>query len=549
MTDAMVIADAGGRIVAVNPAARKVVDTTVNTDPNDWAQDYDALRADGTPVAPEERPIGRALQGMTTEETVMVLRPRRPEAGTRDVRLAASGYPLVDADGRRVGGAVLLRSATDAVVEAARAKRFESELHERVQVLDAIIHSMGDGVVVADAEMRFTLSNPSAERIAGIGVTDRPPEEWTEVYGVFYPDRTTPVPTDELGIVRAVRGESVQDLELFIRNPKVPNGVYISVNASPVRDESRKVVGGVAVFRDVSERRMQEEALKQAFKHGRLEVMDDLLHNVGNAINSVATGVDTLYGWLEDNELVRRFSAVSKLAQEHERDWTSWLEHDAQGRQVRPFLVSLVHDLTREHDDLRQTATRVRERVRHIENILRTHESFLDGTVERKAINLPRTIGDAVKVVEESLGRRSVAVEIDCSGAPTEILVRESRFRQMLVNLVRNAMEAIAERLARPGHPGGSWRPRVRLVAYRTERYLVIDVIDNGVGIEPSRLRSVFSAGYTTKKNRTGLGLHSAANFVIGSGGSIQPLSAGIGHGTTMRVTLRLPEVAKDSPE
>ena len=546
MTDAMVIADAGGRLVAVNPAARKVVDTTVNTDPNDWAQDYDALRADGTPVAPEERPIGRALQGQTTPETVMVLRPRRPEAGTRDVRLAASGYPLVDADGRRVGGAVLLRSATDAAEEAARAKRFESELHERVQVLDAIIRSMGDGVAVVDAEARFTLFNPSAERILGIGMTDRPPEEWTGLYGVFYPDGTTPVPAAELPLVRAVRGESVEDMELFIRNANVPDGVYISVNASPVRDESGKVVGGVSVFRDVSERRMQEEALTQAFAHGRLEVIDTVMHNIGNAINSVATGVGTLYGWFEDNELVRRFEAVSSLAQAHEHYWISWLERDAQGRKLRPFLVSLVSDLSRRQNDLRQTATRVRERVRHIEDIIRTQASFTNGTVERKVIHLPRAIGDVVKLVEESLEHRSVTVAIDCSRAPTEILVQESRFLQMLVNLVKNAMEAIAERLTRLGDPGGDWRPTVRLEAYRTARGLVIDVIDNGIGIESARLRSVFNAGYTTKRDGTGLGLHSAANFVIGSGGSIQPLSDGIGHGTTMRVTLRLPELAEE---
>ena len=51
----------------------------------------------------------------------------------------------------------------------------------------------------------------------------------------------------------------------------------------------------------------------------------------------------------------------------------------------------------------------------------------------------------------------------------------------------------------------------------------------------------MFNAGYTTKRNGTGLGLHSAANAVIGSGGTIQPLSDGIGHGATLRVTLRLP--------
>ena len=67
-----------------------------------------------------------------------------------------------------------------------------------------------------------------------------------------------------------------------------------------------------------------------------------------------------------------------------------------------------------------------------------------------------------------------------------------------------------------------------------------IDVTDNGIGIDPTEFSSMFNAGYTTKREGTGLGLHSAANFAIGSGGTIQPFSDGIGHGATLRVTLRL---------
>lgn len=51
---------------------------------------------------------------------------------------------------------------------------------------------------------------------------------------------------------RPVRGELVEDEEFFIRTPIVPAGVYISVTASPVRDESREVVGGIPVLRDVT---------------------------------------------------------------------------------------------------------------------------------------------------------------------------------------------------------------------------------------------------------------------------------------------------------
>ena len=119
----------------------------------------------------------------------------------------------------------------------------------------------------------------------------------------------------------------------------------------------------------------------------------------------------------------------------------------------------------------------------------------------------------------------------------------------MLVNLLKNAMEAVDERAARLGTDG--WRPRIRVSAHRMpdEDLLTIDVADNGIGIEPSRLPSVFAAGYTTKPEGTGLGLHSAANFIIGSGGRIEPLSEGVGRGTTMRVKLRLSEPDPRAPE
>ena len=548
LSDAVIVADVRGRFVAMNAAAR-AIGPYDPARPEVWPDRHAIYQADGeTPFAPHELPLTGAIRGKSTGGAVLRLRPLRPEAGSEDIWLVASGYPLRDASGRCIGGAVVMRNVTSASQEAARARTIEAELHERVQVLDAIIRSMGDGVVVTDAQLRITLANPSAKRIIGNDVPDHIPDEWADDSGLFYLDRTTRVPAEEMPSVRAVRGETIEDLVLFVRSPGIPEGVYISVNASPLRDEARRIAGSVAVFRDVSERKMQEEALFQAFAHGRLEVIDTLQHNIGNAINSVATGVDTLHGWLEDNELVRRFDALAGLVREHERDWIDWLAHDDQGRRIRPFLLALISDLTREQRSLWRTSTRVRERVRHIVDIIRAQAAFTNGAVERKTIDLAQTLADAVTVVQEGLGRRGVEIEVDCSRAPGELLVQEGRFQQLLVNLLVNALEATDERAARLGTDG--WRPRVRLSAYRSseEGRLTIDVIDNGIGLEASQLPSVFAAGYTTKKDGTGLGLHSAANFVIGSGGSIQPLSDGIGAGTTMRVTLRLSEPSPKEP-
>ncbi len=109
---------------------------------------------------------------------------------------------------------------------------------------------------------------------------------------------------------------------------------------------------------------------------------------------------------------------------------------------------------------------------------------------------------------------------------------------------VRAREAALRERARRLEHDIVELRDDAQLF------HTVFDAISDGVVASGSddRHRLIFTAGYTTKKEGSGLGLHSAANFVIASGGKIYPLSGGIGKGTTMRVMLRrsstLPEDA-----
>src|SRR5258705_8853789 len=86
-----------------------------------------------------------------------------------------------------------------------------------LETLRSIIHSMSDGVVVADRKGRFLLWNKAAERMAGIGRTDAPPERWTSTYGIYLPDGITPFPTEDLPLVRAIRGEVTDDIEMIVR--------------------------------------------------------------------------------------------------------------------------------------------------------------------------------------------------------------------------------------------------------------------------------------------------------------------------------------------
>ena len=416
-----------------------------------------------------------------------------------------------------------------------RAKKTVDELQHQVQLMQAIFDSISDGVIVADENGSLTF-NPSAERIIGMRL-DSMPDEWTDEYRIFYVDKVTPIPPEELPLARAMRGEATDEMEMFIRTSAKPEGVFISASGRPIASPGTTARGGVIVFRDVSESVRAEEALAQAFAQGRLEVMDTILHNIGNAVNSVAIGVGTLKEQLASNRLITRLSALSKAVKAHSDDWDDYIRHDPQGQQVQPFLAALADDFVKQNQQLIHTVERVRSQTSHIVDIVRTQRGFDNKAMTCKDVNFRQAILGALRILQDSFARRGIRTHVSCGNAPEEIRIQEVQFNQMLVNLLKNAMEAIDELRETGGLKGLA---RIEIRAYVRRDFLVIDVLDNGIGIPQKNLKAIFRAGYTTKAEGSGLGLHSAANFVTGTGGKIQPLSSGAGTGTTMRVMLRL---------
>jgi signal transduction histidine kinase/DNA-binding response OmpR family regulator len=186
-------------------------------------------------------------------------------------------------------------------------------------ILPSILHSVAEGVVVADTSGRLLVVNPAAERIVGMPLTDMPLDDWARRYGCYRSDTSTLYPAGETPLARAVRGEEVDQEQVFLRNPGRPDGAWVSVNARPLRDGTGAVWGGVAVFRDVTERRRAAEQVRRA-------------NRAHLAISSCNQAVVRA---ADETSLLREVCRTVVEVAGYRLCWVGYAEHD-EARTVRP---------------------------------------------------------------------------------------------------------------------------------------------------------------------------------------------------------------------
>jgi PAS domain S-box-containing protein len=148
-------------------------------------------------------------------------------------------------------------------------KQAAEELARTNEILQSILSNMGDAVIVADKGKKFLVFNPAAERMFGKGAMQMPSTEWSHRYGLYLPDKITPFPHDQLPMTRSIRGEEVNNVEMFVRHEKAPHGLWTEITGRPLRGSNGEVIGGVIVCRDITQ--IKEE---EFFRAGQSRVLE-----------------------------------------------------------------------------------------------------------------------------------------------------------------------------------------------------------------------------------------------------------------------------------
>jgi PAS domain S-box-containing protein len=163
---------------------------------------------------------------------------------------------------RKRTGEALAGQALELSRQADELSGSRQALEVQTLMLQSVLDSMTEGLAAVDEHGKFVIWNAAAEKILGMGATELPNPEWAGHYGLFLPDTVTPFPTDQMPVLRAIRGE-VSTTEMFVRNGRLPEGAWIEVSAGPRKDAEGVVCGGVAAFRDVTRRKADERVIQK----------------------------------------------------------------------------------------------------------------------------------------------------------------------------------------------------------------------------------------------------------------------------------------------
>ena len=415
-------------------------------------------------------PFVRARQSLCRQEMELTV------AGTT---FAVMVDPIVDEGGQFAG-------AVHTMHDISERKRMEEALIAEKNKFEAIIAGMGDGVSIQDRNYTILYQNEVHKRLIGDhqGATCYQAYERQEAICPGCP------------VALAMADGQVHSAERCVEFPEGPR--YFEINASPLRDGTGAIIGGIELVREVTERKRNEAQLIQAQKmEGIGHLAGGVAHDFNNVLSVVQGYADLLLIKRADDSVVTEYVAQIKQAVRRGTTIT---------RQILAF--------SRKEAMTVQTAD-LNELVNALEKMLRR------------------------------LVREDIDIQLQPSSAgPLLVSVDPGQIDQILINLTTNACHAMPN--------GGTFRIETRDTFIDEEfikahgygvvgPYALLTVSDTGLGMTESVRQRIFEPFFTTKEvgTGTGLGLAMVYGIVQKHGGHINVYSEP-GHGTVFRIYLPL---------
>jgi len=307
--------------------------------------------------------------------------------------------------------------------------------------------------------------------------------------------------------------------------------------------EINRVNNALQTANDVLEQRVEErtrelrnaqsELLDSARQAGMAEIATNVLHNVGNVLNSVNISADLIARKLRNSKTLGLGKAM-QLINGHPDDLGHFLTEDDKGKLLPGYLNQLVGAIAQEQQEMADELGLMSKSVDHIKDIVATQQSYAGANSMTEPLYISELLEDALRMNAGALTRHHVTVIREYSEVP-QVMGDKHRLLLILINLISNAKYAMSDLDNRS-------REMTLGVRVVDNAFLEISVRDDGEGIAPENMTRIFALGFTTRKEGHGFGLHSCALAAIEMNGHLTAHSDGPGLGALF--TLQIPLIA-----
>lgn len=358
--------------------------------------------------------------------------------------------------------------------------RYTTELRQKSEenrsmkeYLESIISQTADAIHITDVKGRVLQVNAAFERLYGWSS-----EEIVGKYLEYLPEfeldgRTIWRPEAEV----IETAESV--LAETVRLRKDGSQVEVSISVSPIFDQAGKITALISISRDMTEHNKMEDLLRRSEK---LTTVGQLAAGVAHEIRNPLT---TLRGFLQMQQRTRTVNVMHTDVMLAELDRINLI--------VSEFLILAKPQ-----------------------------------AVQFQTRDVRFTMGDVVSLLDSEAHLHNIEFEVHFSPSPVLVHCEENQLKQVFINLLKNAMEAMPK--------GG----KILLQVEEDDSgFAVLRVIDEGEGIAKDRLQKLGEPFYTNKEKGTGLGLMISQRIIEGHRGTLK-IESELGKGTAVTITLPL---------
>jgi PAS domain S-box-containing protein len=403
-------------------------------------------------------------------------------------------------------------------------------LLQNQRLLEAVIADLPVAIRACDVAGRVFLHNPEAAALFAMGKVDHSSSEAHSpdplAIEFFLSDGKTRVPSEERPLARALRGDTVTNMEFVIARP----GDAVRATRTSARrltGANGECLGAVAVTQDITQKKELERELAQAQK----------LESIGQLAAGIAHEINTPTQFIGDNIrfLHESFRDVLGCIREIKAAIAA-----ATGGTVivAPIAAALdAPDMTYLQDEIPKAIAQSLEGVARIAKIVGAMKEFSHPGVERTPLDLNRAITSTITVASNEWKYvADVKTEFD-SSLPL-VPVMPGAFNQVILNMIVNAAHAIS---AAAPPEATSAKGTITVTTRQVCDSVEIRIADTGCGIPANIIPRIFDPFFTTKPvgKGTGQGLAIAHDVVVTKHGGTIAVESEPGVGTTF--TLRLP--------